>query len=344
MSSYEIPLFPEQASTVAAEVDALYLFTVGLSLFFSVLIFGLVIYLGYRFRRKSPNERGTYTKSVALEVVWTVIPLCILMFLFFWGTKVFYTLSRPPADAAEFYVVGKQWMWKVQHPEGNREINDLHVPLGRPIKLTMTSEDVIHSYFIPAFRVKADVLPGRYTTVWFEATKPGVYHIFCAEYCGVEHSQMIGKVYVMEPAEYEAWLDGRQLGRPMTASGEELFTNLACITCHRGDDTARGPVLAGLDGGEVLLRGGRTVTRDDNYLRQAILNPEAHLVDGYDPLMPSYQGQITEEQLMQLIRYLKEIDQTGGADAQSQADAVDQGVAPQSEAAESTTSGAGAAH
>lgn len=341
MSSYETPLFPEQASTIAGEVDALYLFTVGLSLFFTVLIFALVIYLGLRFRRKSEDERGTYTKSLALELSWTIIPLGILLFIFFWGTKVFYTLSRPPADAAEYYVVGKQWMWKIQHPEGNREINDLHVPVGRPVKLTMTSEDVIHSFFLPAFRVKADVLPGRYTTVWFEATKPGVYHIFCAEYCGVEHSQMIGKVYVMEPAEYEAWLGGRQLGRPMTASGEELFTNLACITCHRGDDTARGPILAGLDGGEVLLRGGRTLTRDDNYLRESILNPEAKLVDGFDPLMPSYQGQITEEQLMQLIRYLKEIDQTGGAGGA--AEATSQEVAAQPDPENRTASTAAGA-
>lgn len=313
LMSYETPLFPERASTIAHEVDALYLFSVAVSIFFTVLIFSLVIYLGVRYRRRSEAERGTYTKSLALEITWSVIPLGILLFLFVWGTKVFITISRPPSDAAEYYVVGKQWMWKIQHPQGNREINDFHVPTGRPIKLTMTSEDVIHSFYLPAFRVKADVLPGRYTTVWFEATKPGAYHIFCAEYCGVEHSRMIGTVYVMEPAAYEAWLAGRQLGRPMTASGEELFKTLACITCHKGDETARGPILADLDGGEILLSNGRTVVSDDNYLRESILNPGAKLVNGYQPLMPSYQGQISEEQLLQLIRYLKTLDQRTGA-------------------------------
>ncbi|MDY7091962.1 MAG: cytochrome c oxidase subunit II [Acidobacteriota bacterium] len=312
-----LPLFPEAASTVAGKVDALYFFGIFLSAFFSLGIAIVLVAFAIKYRRRSEDAFGVPEKtSTPLEITWSVIPLIISLFLFAWGVHVFLQLNRVPPDAVEYTAVGKQWMWKFKHPEGNREINDLHIPVNTKIVMKMTSEDVIHSFFVPAFRVKQDVLPGRYTTVWFEATKPGVYHLFCTEFCGAEHAQMIGKVYVMEQGDYEAWLGGREPGETV-ASGEELFQNLACITCHRGDSGSRGPLLAGLDGGEVQLADGRTLQRDDEYLRESILNPRAKIVQGYDALMPSYQGQITEEQLMALIRYVKELNQTS-----DEADAV----------------------
>ncbi len=305
-----IPIWPDAASTVAGQVDTLYIFLVVLSAFFSLLIAALVVGFGLTYRRRSEDQVGTpETTSTPLELTWSIIPLIISLVIFVWGAKLFVTLQTPPSDAVEYYAVGKQWMWKFQHPQGNREINDLHIPVGQAIKLKMTSEDVIHSFFVPEFRVKQDVLPGRYTTLWFEATKPGVYRIFCAEYCGAEHSRMIGKVYALSQADYEAWLGGKEPGKTVLASGEELFTQLACITCHRGDDTARGPILANLEGGTVELRGGRSLTRDDSYLRESILTPSAKIVNGFEPLMPSYQGQVTEEQLLALIKYLKTINQ-----------------------------------
>ena len=210
-----LPLFPDSASTLAPEVDAIYFFGVAVAVFFSLLVAVLVLYFAVRYRRRHPDEIGQPEKTITwLEITWSVIPFLILMVMFAWGAKVFFIAFRPPSDAVEYYVVGKQWMWKFQHPQGKREINDLHVPVGQPIKLTMTSEDVIHSFFVPAFRVKADVLPGRYTTVWFEATKAGEYHLFCAEYCGTEHSRMGGTIHVMEPQDYEAWL---ARGRPRTS-------------------------------------------------------------------------------------------------------------------------------
>ena len=306
-----LPLFPESASTVAGDVDLLYLVAVVISAFFSLLIGGLVIGLGVKYRRRHETEIGHREHAPEwLELLWTVIPLAILLGLFVWGTKVFYTLSRPPAEATEFLAVGRQWMWKFQHPQGTREINDLHIPVGLAIKLRMTSEDVIHSLYVPAFRVKTDVVPGRYTTIWFKATKPGSYHLFCAEYCGAEHSRMIGKVVVMEPNDYEAWLQGGPIApQPVLASGQALFNSLACATCHQEGDSAlqlgRAPSLVGIYGVERQLLGGREVTVDDNYLRESILDPAEKVVSGYQPIMPTYKGQISEEELMRLITYMK---------------------------------------
>jgi cytochrome c oxidase subunit 2 len=207
----------------------------------------------------------------------------------------------------DIYVVGKQWMWKIQHVEGVREINELHVPVGRPVRLTMTTEDVIHSFFVPAFRVKADVVPGRYTTVWFEATKTGSFHLFCAEYCGTKHSGMIGQIVVMEPRDYQDWLAGGSGGGSMAARGEKLFNELACNTCHQAGPTQRGPSLAGLAGSTVTLKDGRQVTADDNYIRESILNPAVRVLSGYDPIMPVYQGLVSEEGLLSLITYIKSL-------------------------------------
>ena len=314
----DAPLFPVRATALAGEIDRLFWTAVGIAGFFSVLIALLLLYFGVRYRRRHAADVGASVDhgsgaTAALEIAWSVIPLGILLFLFTWGMRIYFEVARPPADAAEFFVVGKQWMWKVQHPEGRREINELHVPIGRPIKLTMTSEDVIHSFFVPAFRVKQDVLPGRYTTLWFTADRVGSYHLFCAEFCGAEHSRMIGRVVVMQPHDYQAWLAGEPAGRSMHASGEELFTERACATCHRPDSAARAPSLQGLVGRKVLLQDGRTVMADEAYVRESILLPQAKIVAGYQPIMPTFKGQLDEEDLIQLIAYIKGL-RTGASD------------------------------
>ena len=310
MFDFDVPLFPESASTFAPKVDALYFFALALTAFFTLLIFAGVIFLFVKYRRKSEDEVGEPIHgSLVLEIAWSIIPFIIVMFLFAWGAEVFLVGMRTPEDAKEYLATGKQWMWKFQHPEGHREINTLHVPVGEKIKITMTSEDVIHSFFVPAFRVKNDVLPGRYTQVWFEATKTGAYHLFCTEYCGAEHSQMIGTVYVMEPDEYEEWLAGGIVGSTPVAAGADLFRQYACNTCHENEDNLRGPSLVGIAGQEVQLVGGRSAVRDENYLRESILRPSAKMVEGYANLMPTYQGQITEEGVAHLIAYIKNLGQ-----------------------------------
>src|ERR1700722_2960733 len=244
------PLFPEQASSVAGEVDALYFFLIGISVFFSLLIAGLVIFFAIKYRRRSETEAAPPPphEGLALEIVWSVIPLGISMVIFVWGASLFIKIERPPNDALEVYVVGKQWMWKLQHMEGQREINELHIPVGRDVRLKMTSEDVIHDFFVPAFRVKQDVVPGRYTTAWFRPTKVGKYHLFCSQYCGTKHSGMIGWVYVMEPADYQTWLSGGSGEGTLAERGDKLFQDLACANCHHPDGTGRGPSLVDVAG------------------------------------------------------------------------------------------------
>ena len=304
---FSLPLFPEQGSAVAGQVDALYFFLIAISVFFSVLIAGLVIYFAIKYRRKSDSDPvpKPATGGVALEIAWSVIPLGISMVIFFWGASLFFTINRPPDDALEIYVVAKQWMWKLQHMEGQREINELHIPLGRAVRLRMTSEDVIHSFYVPVFRVKQDVLPGRYTQLWFHPTKPGKYHLFCAEYCGTKHSGMIGWVYVMEPADYQAWLSGGTGEGSLAARGEQLFESLACANCHKSDGSGRGPTLDGLFGQTVEIEGGGKVVVDEAYLRESILTPQARLAKGFQPIMPTFQGLVTEDQLLQLIEHIK---------------------------------------
>jgi len=304
---FSLPLFPEAASAVANQVDSLYFFLVGISVFFSVLIAGLVIYFGVKYHRKSDSDTmpKAATGGVALEIAWSVIPLAISMVIFFWSASIFFTINRPPDDALEVYVVAKQWMWKLQHMEGQREINELHIPLGRAVRLRMTSEDVIHSFYVPVFRVKQDVLPGRYTQLWFHPTKPGKYHLFCAEYCGTKHSGMIGWVYVMEPADYQAWLSGGAGEGSLASRGEQLFQSLACINCHKEDGSGRGPMLVDLFGKTVEIEGGKPVVVDEAYLRESILTPQAKIAKGFQPIMPTFQGLVTEDQLLQLIEYIK---------------------------------------
>jgi len=308
-----IPLFPDQASSVADKVDALYFYLTGVTAFFTVLIFSLVFYFAIRYRRRSEDELPQPIHgSLKLEILWSVIPLGLVLVMFFWGAWLFYHIRRAPSDATQLYVVGKQWMWKIQHPDGQREINELHVPVGRPIKLTMTSEDVIHSFFVPAFRVKMDVLPGRYTELWFTATRPGEYHLFCAEYCGTKHSAMIGRVVVLEPTDYENWLAGSPAGETLEQAGARLFRQFNCHTCHEAGPTSRGPSLHEVFGKRVQLKTGGAVAADEGYLRESILQPNAKVVAGYEPVMPTYQGLASEEQVMQIIAYLKSLTRQEG--------------------------------
>jgi cytochrome c oxidase subunit II len=310
------PFFPQQASAQAGQVDGIYFFMVAVTAFFSILIAALIVAFAIKYRRRHREEIGhAIHGSLALELLWTVIPFFIVMVMFGWGAKVFFEMYRPPTGAMEIYVVGKQWMWKVQHMDGQREINELHVPVGRPVKLIMGSEDVLHSYYIPDFRVKADVIPGRYNVLWFTATKPGKYHLFCAEYCGTKHSGMVGSIIAMDPEDFQAWLSGGGASESPVAAGLKLFQDLACITCHTGDATARGPQLANLYNSSVRLQDGSTVTADDSYIRESIVNPRAKVVAGFQPIMPTFQGLVTEEQLLQLIAYVRSLSQQGAAPA-----------------------------
>ena len=322
---YLIPFAPEQASTFAPEVDLFFLFLIGLTVFFTLLVGILAVIFMVRYRRRREDEVPEQIEgAMLLEITWSVIPFIISMFIFAWGAKLYYDMYKEPKDALEIFVTGKQWMWRAQHPDGVREINELHLPAGRRVKLTMTSEDVIHSYFIPAFRTKADVVPGRYTMTWFEPTKPGTYHLFCTEYCGTQHSGMIGKVTVLSQSDYQNWLAGGTSEGSPAKNGEKLFASLACSTCHQDQNRGRGPTLAGLFGSQVKLDNGTSVLADDAYIRESILNPRAKMVAGYQPIMPTFQGQVSEEQIIQLIAYIKSI----GTKQDGQDGTVAAGAAP----------------
>ena len=305
--------FPSRRPSFATDVDALYFFVVAVSAFFALLVAVLVIVFGIKFHRRHAGEVGARIEgNLPMELLWSVIPTVIAMVMFGWGASVFYHLRRPPDEAMHIYAVGKQWMWKFQHLEGQREINELHVPMGRPIKITVTSEDVLHSLYFPAFRTKIDAIPGRYTELWFEATKPGTYHIFCAEYCGTNHSGMIGSVTVMEPTAYQSWLAGGAEGS-LAERGAALFQQLACNTCHLDSGQGRGPSLKDICGKPVELADGSTVMVDEVYLRESILNSQAKIVKGFQPLMPTFQGLISEEGLVALIEHVRSLSPTAGA-------------------------------
>jgi cytochrome c oxidase subunit 2 len=315
------PLFPDSASSLSGHVDAVAIFLVSMSAFFAALICVLIVVFAFKYRKSAKRTKGAAIEgSLALELAWTIIPFGLTMILFVWGAKIYLANATPPRDATDMTVVGKQWMWKIQHPEGQREINALHLPVDRAVRLTMTSEDVIHSFFVPAFRVKQDVLPARYTHMWFRPTKTGTFHLFCAEYCGTKHSEMIGQIVVMEPQDYERWLAGSDSQEPPAEAGRKLFEGLRCGTCHAldpnaapsGVQAARGPSLAGLFGREVELEGGGKVVADEAYVRESILKPMAKITKGYQPLMPTYEGQVGEEQILQIVAYLKTLKPSGG--------------------------------
>ena len=304
---------PDQASTLAPQVDQLYWFIIGVTAFFGILTSILVVYFAVKYRTNDPLAVGApITGSIPLELAWSIIPFLISVVIFAWASQVFFDIYRPPDQTLDIYSTGKRWMWKFQHLDGKAEINELHVPVGRAVKVTFTSEDVLHSLYFPAFRTKADAIPGRYSTVWFNATKVGEYPIYCAEYCGTRHSGMIGKVYVMEPAAYQAWLSGAGGGGSLASRGERLFSELACNTCHLTDGSGRGPSLANKFGTQEQLANGSTVNIDETYVRESILTPQLKLVAGYQAVMPTFQGLVNEESVMALIEYVKSLQTSPG--------------------------------
>jgi cytochrome c oxidase subunit 2 len=304
----ELQLFPEAASSAARSVDALFFYVIGTSVVFALLIFTLVVVFAVRYRRRAgaPAPEQIHG-SVALELAWTLVPLALVASFFWWGARVYFDGLRPPAGAMELSVTAKQWMWKVQHPTGQREINALHVPVGVPIRLELISEDVIHDFYVPAFRKKLDVLPGRYSSTWFEATRTGSYHLFCAEYCGTKHSEMIGTVHVLEQEDYALWLAGNAAGETPVEAGARLFVALRCDTCHSPSSGSRGPDLGGRYGQIAELEGGALAPFDAGYVRESLLEPRRKLARGYQPLMPTYAGQLDEEQILALIAFLESL-------------------------------------
>jgi len=314
-------LFPTQASSLAPEIDNLYLGVIAITAFFAIIVVVCVIYFAIKYRDHTGDKVGApITGSVPLELGWSLIPFFISIGIFVWASVVFFHIVRAPDQTLEIYSTGKRWMWRFQHIDGQREINELHVPVGRAVRVVFTSEDVLHDLFIPAFRVKADAVPGRYSAIWFEPTKVGEYHLFCAEYCGTRHSGMIGTVYVMEQADYQTWLSGggAMTGGTMLQRGEALFTQLACVTCHLPDGTGRGPSLVGLYGSQVTLDTGAEVTADESYLRESILMSQAKTVQGYERIMPTFQGLINEDGVAALIEYIKSMQAAGNRVAAAQ--------------------------
>jgi cytochrome c oxidase subunit 2 len=301
-------LFPREASTVAPWMDTLYLFLLGMTLTGLALVGALILYFSVRYRRAKSPVATQIEGSTLLEATWTIIPLGIFLITFVWGALLYFRIYTPPPNSMNIYIVGKQWMWKAEHPGGQHEINTLHVPTGRPVQLTMISQDVFHSFSIPEFRVKREVIPGRYSTVWFNATTPGTYHLFCTQYCGTNHSQMIGDVVAMTPADYDKWTKESTSGMSLAQNGERLFASMGCNACHTGADNARGPNLAGVYGTKLTLTNGQQVLVNDAYLRDAILNPSEHVTAGYNPIMPTYQGQISEDGLIDIVEFLKTLD------------------------------------
>ena len=298
-------LFPAEASGIAPYVDALYFFLVAMTIFGTTFVAILLLVFSVRYRREKNPVATQIEGSTLLEATWTIIPLAIFLVTFVWGALLYFRIYDPPANAMNIYIVGKQWMWKAEHPGGQHEINALHVPTGKPIQLTMISQDVFHSFSIPDFRIKREVIPGRYSTVWFEATQVGTYHLFCTQYCGTQHSGMVGEITVMTPTDYKKWLEQSNSGQSLAQNGERLFASMGCNSCHNGTAAARGPSLAGVYGSKLTLTDGRQILVDDAYLRNSILNPSEHVTAGFAPIMPTYQGQISEDGLIDLVEFIK---------------------------------------
>lgn len=304
------------ASANAPEVDHLLLGLLAISCAVLALVFGLMFLYVIKYRASSPLDRGAIReKTWRIEVSWTVATLVIFFGLFVWGADIYVRLFHTPPNALKIYVVAKQWMWKVEHSGGQREIDAVHLPVGRPVELVMTSEDVIHDFSVPAFRIKHDVLPGRYESLWFTADRPGVYHLFCAQLCGTGHSSMVGEIVAMAAPDYQKWLEQNGAADTLAAAGKTLFMRYGCSGCHGGDGaggnqaggTVRAPPLIGLYGSPVTLTGGKMVIADDQYIRDCILLPDTERVAGYPPVMPSFAGQINEEDLLKIIAYIKSL-------------------------------------
>jgi cytochrome c oxidase subunit 2 len=301
-----LPFWPVAASAHAAKVDALMVAFSVLIVALTAPVFILITVFAIRYRRGRPADRThTRDQNVLVETSWTVIPFLLTLAFFAYATALYLDLGHAPADALVIDVVAKQWMWTFEHPGGQREINDLHVPVGRDVRLSMTSQDVIHSFFVPALRVKQDVLPGRYTSLWFNADRPGVYDLRCAQFCGMDHSLMTGRVFVLSQAGYAEWLGRAGASGDLAAQGKILFDNLGCSGCHTPQSAVRAPALAGLYGRPTPLEGGRVVTVDDQYIRDSILDPNRDVAAGYTPVMPTYAGLVSEDDLLKLIAYIK---------------------------------------
>ncbi len=300
-------LWPTEASSISPYVDSLYVFLLLMTVFGTALVGAIVLVFSIKYRREKNPVATQIEGSTLAEATWTIIPLAIFLLVFVWGALLYFRIYDPPTNAMNIYVVGKQWMWKAEHPGGQHEINALHVPTGRPVQLTMISQDVFHSFSIPAFRVKREVIPGRYSTVWFQATEPGKYHLFCTQYCGTQHAGMIGEITVLTPDDYKKWLQESTSGMSLAQNGERLFASMGCNACHSGNAAARGPNLAGVYGTKLTLTDGSQVLVNDAYLRDAILNPSQHVTAGYAPIMPTYQGQISEDGLIDLVEYVKNL-------------------------------------
>ena len=294
-------------SSVRSDYDKFFWAVIILCTIVGAGIAAALIYFCWRYRRRNPDELPPQIKrNIPAEVLWIGIPTLLFLAMFFYGVKLYFAIERPPDNADTVYVVAKQWMWKLQHADGVREINELHVPVGQSIRLNMISQDVIHSFYVPAFRIKQDVLPGRYTTIWFRATLPGTYHLFCAEYCGTNHSQMRGWIYVLSPKDYNAWLEHGGAEGSLADTGEKLFHQFACSNCHHFAGHGPGPSLVGLYGSAVQLDGGGVVIADDTYIRNSIINPNAQITYGFEhSLMPTYKGQLSEDDVIALIAYIK---------------------------------------
>ena len=305
------PIFPDSASTMAPRVDALYFFILGVTIFFTMLVALLILVFSIKYRKDKHPVPVQIHGSIPLEIFWTLVPLGIAMVIFAWGALLFFQEKHPPKSSMTIYGVGKQWMWKFQHPGGQREINSLHVPVGVPVRMTLISQDVLHAFFVPAFRTDMDVIPGRYTEVWFEATKPGSYHLFCNQYCGTKHSAMIGQVTAMPYNDYQQWLRGAGAFGSLATEGQKVFASMGCPTCHTGADNARGPNLYNLYGRRERLQDNGTVLVDDTYIRESILNPSAKIVYGFQNIMPTFQGQMNEDEMIEIIEYIKSLTYNG---------------------------------
>jgi cytochrome c oxidase subunit 2 len=301
--------YPPEASAYAGQWDRLFAVLTVASALVVLAVFIVIVGFSIRYRRGSRAPRGFLPEVITneLELTWTAATAIAFLFLFWWAAVQQLHNVNPPAGALELHVVAKQWMWKVQQPNGVREINELHAPVGRPVRLIMTSQDVIHSLFLPALRLKQDVLPGRYTYLWFTADKPGIYHLLCAELCGTEHSRMTGRLVLMTAADYAKWTAAQPGAEDLAAEGEKLFRSYGCSGCHAPQSSVHAPDLTGVFGRTVQLADGRAVTADEAYLRDSILLPQKDVVAGFMPIMPSFQGVVGDDDMVKLIAYLKSL-------------------------------------
>jgi cytochrome c oxidase subunit 2 len=302
------PWWPATASAYAGTIDFLFGSLLVVAALTSGLVFFLLLFFANKYRHGSNADRsGTTKKTWRFEVAWTAATLLMFVAMAVWGSTIYLRLYNPPADALQIFVVGKQWMWKAQHPGGQREINELHVPVGQDVRLVMASQDVIHSFYVPALRIKQDVVPGRYETMWFRADKVGRYHLFCAEYCGTDHAHMGGWLTVMNPRDFATWLQSQGGQETLAAQGEQLFRRYGCSGCHESGGTVRAPHLEGVFGSPVPLSDGSVVVADERYVRDSILDPKGQVAAGYAPVMPTFAGQVSEDDLAKLVAYIESI-------------------------------------